>query len=66
MKVTTFEEMAVEGLKDTYDAEHQILGALPKMIEVATAPELKMAFQNHLEQTQGQVARLEKVFELLN
>ncbi len=65
MKVRTFDELALEGLKDLYDAEHQITEALPKMAEAATAPELKKAFNTHLDQTHNQIARLEKVFELL-
>jgi ferritin-like metal-binding protein YciE len=65
MSVTTFDELSLEGLKDLYDAEHQITEALPKMAEAATSPELKKAFQTHLEQTQNQITRLEQVFELL-
>ncbi len=64
-KVSSFEEMFLEGLKDTYDAEHQITAALPKMADAATSPDLKKAFKFHLEQTQNQITRLEKVFELL-
>ncbi len=65
MPITTFEELSLEGLKDIYDAEHQITQALPKMIDAATTPELKKAFTTHLEQTRAQITRLEKVFELL-
>ena len=65
MSVTTFDELSLEGLKDLYDAEHQITEALPKMAEAATSPELKKAFQTHLSQTQNQITRLEQVFELL-
>ncbi len=64
-EVTTFDEMSLAGLQDIYDAEHQITGALPKMIEAATSPKLKQAFQKHLTQTEEQITRLEKVFELL-
>ena len=64
-KVTTFDELCLEGLKDIYDSEHQITIALPIMAAAATSPELKKAFHLHLEQTEGQIARLEKVFELL-
>lgn len=64
-KVTSFDELFLENLKDIYDAEHQILDALPKMAAAATAPRLKDAFNTHLKQTEGQVERLDKVFEHL-
>ena len=52
-------------LKDVYYAEGAILKALPKMIKAVEAPELKEAFQAHLEETKGQVARLEQVFKII-
>jgi ferritin-like metal-binding protein YciE len=52
-------------LQDTYNAETQILDALPKMQEAATSPKLKQAFQEHLEITQRQVERLEQVCKAL-
>jgi ferritin-like metal-binding protein YciE len=52
-------------LKDIYFAENAILKALPKMTEAAQSEELKEAFQNHLEQTRGQVQRLEQVFQII-
>jgi ferritin-like metal-binding protein YciE len=52
-------------LKDTYFAENAILKALPQMAEAARAEELKGAFAVHLKETEGQVKRLEQVFELL-
>ena len=61
----TLHDLFLDELKDIYDAEHQITKALPKMIKAATSPELKDAFQTHLEQTEGQIARLEQAFELL-
>ena len=64
-EVTTFDEMSLAGLQDIYDAEHQITQALPKMTEAATSPKLKQAFEKHLAETQGQITRLEKVFDLL-
>lgn len=64
-KVTTFDELCLEGLKDIYDSEHQIAAALPKMAEAATSMELKDAFHRHLQQTEGHIARLEGIFELL-
>lgn len=59
----SLEDLYLEQLQDLYDAEHQILKALPKMLEAATAPELKRAFELHLQQTQGQIRRLEQVFQ---
>ena len=64
-KVTTFDELCLEGLKDIYDSEHQITVALPVMADAATSPELKKAFHLHLTQTEGQIARLEQVFKIL-
>jgi len=64
-KVASFDDLCLEGLKDIYDSEHQITVALPKMAEAATSPALKKAFKLHLEQTEGHITRLEKVFELL-
>lgn len=52
-------------LKDIYDAEKQITRALPKIMKKATAPELKQALEEHLRQTEQQVARLEQVFDQL-
>ncbi len=52
-------------LKDTYFAEKAITKALPKMIKAAHSNELKRAFEKHLEQTQGHVARLESVFQMI-
>jgi ferritin-like metal-binding protein YciE len=62
-KVSSFEELALEGLRDTYDAENQVLAAFPEMIAAATSPKLKAAFEKHQKETQGQVARLEQIFE---
>ena len=52
-------------LKDVYFAERQVLKALPKMAKAAEAGVLKAAFTDHLEQTRGQVERLQRVFEIL-
>lgn len=54
-----------ETLKDIYYAEKQILRALPKMAKSAQSQELKSAFLTHQEQTEGQIERLEQVFEML-
>lgn len=63
--IATFDDLFLHQLQDVYYAEHQILKALPKMIEKATSPELKSGFQTHLKETEGQVARLESVFEMI-
>ena len=58
-------ELLVDELQDLLDAEEQLTEALPKMVKAAKSPNLKEAFQKHLTQTEGQVERLQKVFELL-
>jgi ferritin-like metal-binding protein YciE len=58
-------ELFHETLKDVYHAEKQLVRALPKMARAAQSSELKQAFQTHLEETQSQVERLERVFEIL-
>jgi len=63
MEVDSLKKLYVEELKDLYSAEKQILQALPKMVKKATNPQLKNAFQEHLEVTQGHVERLERIFE---
>lgn len=62
MKIDNLQKLFVDELKDVYDAEHQILDALPKMTEAASSQELKRAFTQHRAETQGQVRRLEQVF----
>jgi ferritin-like metal-binding protein YciE len=59
-------EPFVEGLKDIYDAEKQLLKAIPKLEKAATDPALKEALSNHLRETEGQVKRLERVFESID
>jgi ferritin-like metal-binding protein YciE len=63
--ITSFEELFLHQLQDIYYAENQITKALPKMIDKATAPELKAGFETHLQETQGQIKRLEQVFAQL-
>jgi ferritin-like metal-binding protein YciE len=65
MDTKTLENLFPHGLKDIYYAEKKILRTLPKMAKGANSPELKAAFQKHRDQTEGQVERLEQVFELL-
>lgn len=63
--IETFDDLFLHQLQDIYYAENQITKALPKMIEKATAPELKQGFQTHLTETETQITRLEQVFQLL-
>lgn len=61
-----FIELLIEELQDLYDAELQIVNALPKMQKEASTPELKQAFKDHLQETKNHVTRLEKAFQLLD
>ena len=61
----TLHDAFVEELCDMYDAEKQLTKALPKLAKNATSPDLRSAFESHLEETRGQVERLEQVFESL-
>jgi ferritin-like metal-binding protein YciE len=63
--IKSMEDLLVHGLQDIYYAEQQILKALPKMIDKATNRELSTGLKNHLEETNKQVERLQKVFEKL-
>src|SRR3569833_1353454 len=65
MKLKNLEDLLLDEMEDLYDAEQQILAALPKMVDTATSPDLKKSFEMHLEQTQGHVKRLEQAFEIL-
>ncbi len=65
MPVDTVEKLLVEELKDLYSAENQITKALPKMAKNAHAAELRTAFETHLHQTEGQIKRLDRIFDLL-
>ena len=64
MAVKSMEDLFVHTLKDIYYAEKQILKNLPKMAKQAKSSELKQAFEKHREETEGQIERLEQVFEL--
>jgi ferritin-like metal-binding protein YciE len=61
----TLHDAFLDELRDTYDAEKQITRALPKMMKAASSAELRAAFEMHLEETRGQIARLEEVFATL-
>jgi ferritin-like metal-binding protein YciE len=63
--VDSLRELLEEELKDLYDAEKQLTKALPKLAKKATSPDLKEAFTEHLQQTEGHIERLEEAFESL-
>ena len=62
----TLHDAFIDELRDTYDAEKQLTKALPKLAKAASNPKLRQAFETHLEETQGQIERLEQVFESLD
>ncbi|MEI9975948.1 MAG: ferritin-like domain-containing protein [Ignavibacteriota bacterium] len=66
MKFETLHDLYMQELRDLYHAEKQILKALPKLIKATDSADLKAALSNHLEETEGQVTRLEQVFQLHN
>ena len=65
MEMKKLQDLYIDMLKDTYDAEHQITTALPKMAKAATNPDLKSGFEQHLQQTETHIERLEQVFDSL-
>jgi ferritin-like metal-binding protein YciE len=62
MALDSLHDLYVDELKDLYNAENQLLKALPRMAKAATAPELKAAFTEHLQVTRTQVERLDRIF----
>src|SRR5947208_2278972 len=66
MKMKTLDDLYHHELKDLYSAEKQILKALPKMIKSCTSDDLRTALENHLEETEEQVKRLDQIFENLD
>src|SRR5947208_9117544 len=65
MAMDSLKDLYIEELKDLYNAENQLLKALPRMAKKAASPDLRAAFKEHLGQTEGQVNRLEKIFKKL-
>jgi ferritin-like metal-binding protein YciE len=61
--VKTMEDLFLHTLKDIYYAEKLIYRSLPKMMKQASSPELKQAFEKHRQETEGQIERLEQIFE---
>jgi ferritin-like metal-binding protein YciE len=66
MALSNLKELYVDELKDLYNAENQLLKALPAMAEASSEPLLKKAFNDHLRQTEGHVERLNKIFTSLD
>jgi ferritin-like metal-binding protein YciE len=62
----TLHDAFIDELRDTYDAEKQLTKALTKLAKASSNPKLRQAFESHLEETQGQIERLERVFESLD
>ena len=62
----SFKKLYFDELKDLYSAENQLVKALPKMAKAASSEDLREGFEEHLEQTKGQVQRLETIFQSLN
>lgn len=65
MAVKTIEDLFIHSLSDIYSAEKQLTRALPRLARAASSPDLADAFTTHLEETHGQIERLDKVVELL-
>jgi len=63
MKIASLQELFVDELKDLYNAEQQLIKALPKMANAATAPALRQGFEKHLKETEVHAERLEQIFE---
>jgi ferritin-like metal-binding protein YciE len=62
----TLHDAFLDELRDTYDAERQLTKALAKLSKAATSPDLRAAFESHLEETRGQIERLDEVFGALD
>jgi len=65
MSMESLQDLYVDQLRDLYNAENQLVKALPKLAKASTSPELQNAFNDHLEETKGHVERLERIFEKL-
>ncbi len=65
MHMQSLQDLFVDQLRDLYNAENQLVKALPKMAKSADSEDLKTAFEAHLEETKGHVERIEQIFEKL-
>lgn len=66
MKLMTLRDLLIDQLKDLHNAEAQLVKALPKVAKAATSDELREAILSHLEETRGQMDRLDQIFEMLD
>lgn len=62
--IATFDDLFLHGLQDIYYAENQIVKALPSLIDAATNPQLQRGLKDHIKETEGQIARLQQIFEM--
>lgn len=65
-KQKNMQDLLIQEMRDAYNAEQQLVRALPRLAKAATAPELRKAFETHLEQTRGQIDRLQQAFQALD
>ncbi|WAH63840.1 ferritin-like domain-containing protein [Xanthomonas hortorum] len=65
MAIKTVEELFIHELSDIYSAEKQLTKSLPRLARAASEPKLKSAFETHLEETQGQIERIDQVVDVL-
>ena len=65
MEIESLQELLIEEMRDIYSAENQFAKAAPKMVKKASNPQLKKAFETHLKETEGQIKRLQQIFEKL-
>ncbi len=65
-KLESLNDLFVDELRDLYNAENQLVNALPKMAAAASSPDLRNALEEHLNQTKNQIQRLDKVFQTLD
>jgi ferritin-like metal-binding protein YciE len=66
MSISNLEDLFLHEVKDLFDAEKQLIKALPKMANAATSEDLQTAFEEHASVTEKQVERLERIFEMLD
>jgi ferritin-like metal-binding protein YciE len=66
MKDQTLDKLFIDELEDMYNSEKQIVKSLPRLISLASFPDLKEALSKHLKETQNQVTRIEKIFSILD
>jgi ferritin-like metal-binding protein YciE len=66
MTIKTLRELYIDELKDLYNAENQLVKALPKMARASSSGPLRTRFEKHLNQTKGHIERLEQIFQMLD